>query len=155
MVEIRWSRGPQDLRLGDEWVLPLPPGALYAVGAEMRRFLEATGNAVTGKEMLVFGAGDLAWFVVVSTAAEARGGDQSWTEESLESDGREVRIHSILRGRTLFELVSEKAGAESARRAVERILNGLRPSEAPRTPWWSLLVIPLVVVYLIRRRRAC
>lgn len=153
MEEIRWSRGPHELRLEEKWVLPLPAGLVYAEGGEMRRFLAATGNALTGKEMAVFGAVDLSWFVVVSGGAAVPKSALAWTEEAREADGREVVIRSVLRGGTLFELVSEKAGAEEARRSVEQVLAGLRETTAARTPWWPLLLIPLVVLVLVRRRR--
>lgn len=154
MVDIRWSRGPHALRLGEEWALPLPDGVVFAEGVEMRRFLAATGNALTGREVAVFGAGDLSWFVVASTARKSSGGDFAWTEESREADGREVVIHSILRGQTLFELVSEKAGAESARRAAQQILSGLRSPASERSSWWMLLAIPPVLLFVLWRRRA-
>ena len=152
MVEIRWSRGPHMLRLGEQWVLPLPDGVVHAEGAEMRRFLAATGNSLTSREVAVFGAGDLSWFVVVSGAGGASRGELEWSEESREADGREVVIHSVLRGGMLFELVSERAGAESARGSVEGILAGLREAERPRSTWW-LLLLPLVLLLFMRRRR--
>jgi hypothetical protein len=153
MVEIRWSRGPHTLRLGEQRVLPLPGGVVYAEGVEMRRFLAATGNSLTGREVAVFGAGDLSWFVVVSGAEGISRSELEWTEESREADGREVVIHSVLRGSMLFELVSEKSGAESARRSLEPILAGLRVAERPRSPWWPLLALPLVLLLFVRRRR--
>ena len=154
MVEIRWSRGPHQLRLRETWVLPLPQGVVYAEGDEMRRFLVATGNALTGKEVAVFGAADLAWFVIVSTPPGATQNGLEWTEQSRESDGREVVIHSVLRSRSLFELVSEKTTAEPARRAMEGILAGLHETPPARSTWWPLLLIPFVLLFLIRRRRA-
>ena len=153
MVEIRWSRGPHELRLRETWVLPLPPGVVYAEGDEMRRFLVATGNALTGKEVAVFGTTDLAWFVVVSAPPGASKDGLEWTEESRESDGREVVIHSALRSGSLFELVSEKAGSELARRAMDRILAGLHETPPARSTWWPLLLLPLLLLFLIRRRR--
>lgn len=153
-AEIRWSRGPHALRLAGQRVLALPDGTVSAQGDEMRRFLAATGNTLTGREQAVFGAADLSWFVVVSTAAGTSRSELEWTEESREADGREVVIHSVLRDGTLFELVSEKAGAESVRRSVDRILAGIRAEEPSRSPWWILLAIPLLLLFLIRRRRA-
>ncbi len=154
MVEIRWSRGPHKLRLRETWVLPLPQDVVYAEGSEMRRFLNATGNALTGQEVAVFGAPDLSWFVVVSAPPAASKNGLEWTEDSRESDGREVVIHSVLRGGSLFELVSEKAGAVPARRAMELILAGLHQTPSAPSQWWPLLLIPFVLLFLIRRRRA-
>jgi hypothetical protein len=154
MVEIRWSRGPHELRLRETWLLPLPEGVVYAEGEEMRRFLIATGNALIGKEVAVFGAADLAWFVVVSAPPGASQDDLEWTEESRESDGREVVLRSVLRSGSLFELVSEKTTAEPARRAMDRILAGLHEAPPAHSTWWPLLLIPFVLLFLIRRRRA-
>ena len=153
MVEIRWSRGPHTLRLGEKWVLPLPAGVVFAEGVEMGRFLAATGNALTGREVAVFGAADLSWFVVVSGADGASRGELEWTEESREAEGREVVIHSVLRGGMLFEVVSERVGAEAARGSLERILAGLREVERPGSTWWLWLWLPLVLLLFVRRRR--
>jgi hypothetical protein len=153
MVEIRWSRGPHTLRLGEKWALPLPEGLVFAEDAEMRRFLAATGNVLTGREVAVFGAADLSWFVVVSGVEGGRGRELEWTEESREADGREVVIQSVLRGGNLFELVSEKAGAEAARRAMDEILMGFREVAPAGSAWW-LLLCPLVFLFHVRRRRA-
>jgi hypothetical protein len=154
MPEIRWSRGPHELRLRETWILPLPPDVVYADGGEMRRFLTATGNVLTGKEVAVFGAADLSWFVVVSAPPGPSQSSLEWTEESRESDGREVVIQSVLRNGSLFELVSEKATAGPARSAMDRILAGLRETPPALSAWWSLLLIPLVLLILIRRGRA-
>ena len=154
MVEIRWSRGPHTLRLGEKWVLPLPAGVVFAEGVEMGRFLAATGNALTGREVAVFGAADLSWFVVVSGADGASRGELEWTEESREADGREVVIQSVLRGGMLFEVVSERVGAESVWRSVDRILAGLLEAERERSPWWPLLALPLALLFFVRRRRS-
>lgn len=155
MVEIRWSRGPHTLRLKEKWVLPLPEGVVFAEEAEMRRFLAATGNALTGREVAVFGAGDLSWFVVVSGVEGGRRRELEWTEDSREADGREVVIQSVLRGKNLFELVSEKAGAEPARRAMDEILVGFHEVGHARSAWWPvLLLFPLLLLFFVRRRRA-
>lgn len=153
MVEIRWSRGPHTLRLGEKWVLRLPKGVVFAEDAEMRRFLAATGNALTGREAAVFGAADLSWFVVVSGVEGGTRRDLEWTEESREADGREVVIQSVMRGANLFELVSEKAEARAARHSLDAILLGFSEVKPARTPWWPLLATPLVLLFFVRWRR--
>jgi hypothetical protein len=153
MVEIRWCRGPRTLRLGEKWELPLPEGVVFAEGAGMRQFLAATGNVQTGREVAVFGAKELSWFVVVSAVEGGARSQLEWVEESREADGREVVIQSVLRGGSLFELVSEKAGAEPARRALDEILIGFREVEHARPAWWLLLLCPLALLFYARRRR--
>lgn len=64
--EIRWSFGPAVLAPAGRADLPVPAGLIYVQGTELGRFLTASGNPPSGRELAVVGARDLGWFAVVS-----------------------------------------------------------------------------------------
>lgn len=64
--EIRWSFGPVPVVLGGIASIRAGQGQIYVQGAEMRRFLEASGNPPTGHELAVVGPMDLHWFAVIA-----------------------------------------------------------------------------------------
>jgi hypothetical protein len=49
---------------------PGPAGLVKAEGAEMRKFLEATGNTPAGNELAVIGPDTLDWFAILTSEAE-------------------------------------------------------------------------------------
>ncbi|MBI4893697.1 MAG: hypothetical protein HY821_23970 [Acidobacteria bacterium] len=137
---------------------------ISADGAEMRRFLEAAGNQLNGKEAAVAGPADLRWFVVISVESAPRsqrsGQRQEWSEDSIETDGRKVRLRTMAvpvdRAVLTFEVVSEQAEAEKARREFDELLAGLKLADENRSPSWLLSVLLLLaalVVYWLGRRR--
>lgn len=63
---IEWQAGPLLLPLGSGARLALPKGHIAATGAEAAKFLEATGNPPTGKELAVVAIRSLDWFTVFS-----------------------------------------------------------------------------------------
>ncbi|MGJ5814719.1 DUF2167 domain-containing protein [Paludibaculum fermentans] len=64
--EIRWSFGPAPVVLGGIASIRAGPGQIYVQGREMGRFLEASGNPLTGRELAVVGPADLQWFAVIT-----------------------------------------------------------------------------------------
>lgn len=135
----------------------------------MRRFLKATGNQLTWKELAVAGPADLRWFVVISLEATRRtehsGKREEWSEDSVEADGRKVRVRTVAvpAGKALlsFEVVSEQADAEAARIESDDLLDRLEIAEAGRSPFWLLppalavLAFAAYCVYwmILRRQR--
>lgn len=63
---VEWRPGPGRVALGEAAELAVPPGLVYAEGAQARRFLESTGNPPAGNERAVAGPPDLGWFAVFS-----------------------------------------------------------------------------------------
>ncbi len=63
---IDWQAGPLELSLGAPARILLPAGHIAAAGAEAAKFLEATGNPPTGRELAVVGIRTLDWFAVFS-----------------------------------------------------------------------------------------
>ncbi len=167
--DIRWQRGPLTLQLAGAARLRLGAGMIAAEGAEMRRFLKATGNQLTWKELAVAGPDDLSWFAVISlesTRGAPRGSKrEEWTEDSVEADGRKVRIRTVAVpagwGLLSFEVVSEQADAEAAKLEADDLLDGLEIPESGRSPFWLLppalavLAFAAYCVYwmILRRQR--
>lgn len=139
---IRWRRGPLTLQLAGAARLRLPPGMIAAEGGEMRRFLSATGNQLTGKELAVAGREDLRWFAVISLestrGAPTSGRREEWTEDSVEADGRKVRIRTVAvpAGPALlsFEVVSELADAAAASVESDGLIDRLEIPDSGRPP---------------------
>ncbi|QOY86126.1 DUF2167 domain-containing protein [Paludibaculum fermentans] len=65
MPEIRWSFGPAPVVLGGVASIRAGKDQIYVQGAELGRFLEASGNPPTGHELAVVGPADLHWFAVL------------------------------------------------------------------------------------------
>jgi hypothetical protein len=165
---IRWRYGPLALSLAGVARLRLPSGMIAVEGAEMRRFLLASGNALTGSELAVSGPVDLRWFAVISLlparGKQSRGQREEWTEDTVEADGRAVRIRTVLvpAGAAVlsFEVVSEQAGAAVSAAESNALLAGveLPPADGPA---WLLFAPALAVLaglvfcvyWLIRRRQ--
>ncbi len=162
--EIQWQRGPHVLNLAGAAQLPVPTRMICAEGAEMRLFLEAAGNQLNGKETAVVAPESLRWFSIVSAeaapTARRAGQRQEWSEDSVEADGRKVRIRTLAvpvdRALLTFELVSERAEAEKARREFDELLAGLELTKENQAPSWLLpllLLLAAAIVYWIGRRR--
>jgi len=63
---IAWTFGPLNSDLGGVARLHLPRGMIWIGRNEARRFLEFTGNPLSGGELGVAGAANLDWFAVIS-----------------------------------------------------------------------------------------
>lgn len=166
---IRWRRGPLTLQLAGAARLRLPQGLIAAESGEMRRFLKATGNQLTWKELAVVGREDLRWFTVISLestrGAPKSGRREEWAEDSVEAGGRKVRIRTVAvpAGHALlsFEVVSEQADAEAARIESDDLMDRLEIPESGRSPLWLLppalavLAFAAYCVYwmILRRQR--
>jgi hypothetical protein len=161
--DIRWDFGPRTLTLAGVAELRVAKGLLSAEGVEMRKFLEAAGNTLNGRELAVVGPLDLEWFTVISREPgpppRNPGPDVTWTEANREADGRDVVIHSVLvsGGSAVFrfELVTEAANAERSRAAFDRLRRSFRFQQKPGADWgfWAALLISIVIAALILRRR--
>ncbi|WP_321473814.1 DUF2167 domain-containing protein [uncultured Paludibaculum sp.] len=64
--DIHWSFGPATLSIASVASIPLQKGFISIQDGELRRFLEASGNPPTGREVAVAGPTDLHWFAVIS-----------------------------------------------------------------------------------------
>lgn len=167
LPDIRWQFGPRTLTLAGVAELRLNMGLMYVDGAEMRKFLLASGNTLTGRELAVAGPVDLAWFAVISrepgAASHVLGSDITWTETNREPDGRDVVVDSFLTGGNgavlRFELVTEAASHQTSRAAFDHMRASFRflPS-ATRPAWndwrlWAAVLVSLALAILTLRRR--
>lgn len=129
------------LRVSEGWLLEVPRGMVVAEGAQMRAFLEATGNRLKGREVAVAGPEDLRWFVIISAQPAARPGPRraEWVEHTQEEDGRRVAIRTVAvaAGDALvtFELVSEEREEGTAAAEFEA-LPGRLHTESTGMEWW-------------------
>lgn len=161
--EIRWQFAPLDLNLGEGASLPLPSGMIAAQGEEMRRFLLATGNQLTGRELAVLGPDDLGWFAVISTEPGRAQHRAEWVENSVEADGRKVVIRTValpVRERAVvFEVVSEQAEEPRARAEFDALMARWASRQAPApdarqwAPMLAVTVLAGTLLWLIRRRQ--
>lgn len=165
--DIRWQFGPRTLALAGVAELRLEKGLMFVETEEMRKFLQASGNTLTGRELAVAGPVDLAWFAVISrepgAPSQASGSDITWTETNREPDGRDVVIDSFLTGGNVavlrFELVAEAASYGNSRAAFDRMRASFRFLPAAGRPawkdWrlWAAVLISLALAILTLRRR--
>lgn len=166
---IRWEKGPLTLALAGVARLRLGEGMIAAEGGEMRRFLKQTGNQLSWKELAVVGPDDLRWFAVVSlesTRGAPRSGQrEEWSDDTVESDGRQVRIRTVAvpAGQAVltFEVVSERKDAEGAKLESDDLIDRLEVPQSGRSPLWLLppaLALVAFVAYcvywmILRRQR--
>jgi|GEM_PF-2059220 len=156
---IEWRRGPLRLLLDGEVVLRLPDNMVAVQGAEMRRFLEASGNRIEGRELAVAGPEDLRWFAIVSRAPAGTARRRSeWVEHFVEPDGRRSVLRTVLlpAGRTMLqvEVISEEENASLAAEESAALLREVGVDE-PRWFWWPpLMAASLAALWLLHRRRA-
>lgn len=160
--KISWRTGPVQLRLSGDVCLNVPAGMAAVQGPEMRRFLQASGNRIEGRELAVAGPEDLRWFAIFSHAPAGTARRRTeWVERIVEPDGR----HSVLRtvilpaGGELFqvEILCEEDNAALAVKESGLLLAAVTvssPRGQPMPPLWPpLAVAALVGVWLLSRRR--
>jgi hypothetical protein len=156
---IEWRRGPLRLLLDGEAVLRLPENMVAVQGAEMRRFLEASGNRIEGRELAVAGPEDLRWFAIISRAPAGTARRRAeWVEHFVESDGRRSVLRTVLlpAGRTMLqvEVISEEENASLAAEESAALLREVGVDE-PRWFWWPPLVAAsAAALWLLYRRRS-
>lgn len=156
---IGWQPGPLRLRLTNSVSLRVPAGMAAIQGAEMRRFLEASGNRIEGRELAVAGPDDLRWFAIFSRApAPAARRRTEWVEHFVEPDGRRSVLRTVVLpiGEELFqvEILSEEENASLAAEASGLLLRSVQ-AEVPRSWWWPpAAVAAFAALWLLSRRRA-
>jgi hypothetical protein len=156
---IEWRRGPLRLLLDGEAVLRLPENMVAVQGAEMRRFLEASGNRIEGRELAVAGPEDLRWFAIISRAPAGTARRRAeWVEHFVEPDGRRSALRTVLlpAGRTMLqvEVISEEENASLAAEESAALLRETGVDE-PRWFWWPPLVAAsAAALWLLYRRRS-
>jgi len=156
---IEWRRGPLRLLLDGEAVLRLPENMVAVQGAEMRRFLEASGNRIEGRELAVAGPEDLRWFAIISRAPAGTARRRAeWVEHFVEPDGRRSVLRTVLlpAGRTMLqvEVISEEENASLAAEESAALLREVGVDE-PRWFWWPPLVAAsAAALWLLYRRRS-
>ena len=156
---IEWRRGPLRLLLDGEAVLRLPENMVAVQGAEMRRFLEASGNRIEGRELAVAGPEDLRWFAIISRAPAGTARRRAeWVEHFVEPDGRRSVLRTVLlpAGRTMLqvEVISEEENASLAAEESAALLREVGVEE-PRWFWWPPLVAAsAAALWLLYRRRS-
>ena len=149
--EIHWRFGPTTIALTPSLTQAVPASWVYAQNGEMRRFLNATGNPLTGGELAVIAPADLSCFAVVSHMESAR--DSAFDEYSTEADGRQVIILTRTSKHGLrYELVAERRDEEMARRISDSLLNGLAATPAFRWQPWAVILILAALGFWIHRQ---
>lgn len=151
--EIHWRFGPTTIALTPSLTQAVPARWVYAQSGEMRRFLNATGNPLTGGELAVIAPADLSCFAIVSRLESAR--DSAFDEYSTEADGRQVIILTRTSKQGLrYELVAERRDEERARRISDSLLIGLKATPSFRwQPWAVILVVAAMGFGIYRHRR--
>ena len=69
--QIHWLFGPTTIALTPSLTQAVPSGWVYAQTGEMQRFLKATGNPLTGKELAVIAPADHKSMPVGTVAGES------------------------------------------------------------------------------------
>ena len=156
---IEWRRGPLRLLLDGEAVLRLPENMVAVQGAEMRRFLETSGNRIEGRELAVAGPEDLRWFAIISRAPAGTARRRAeWVEHFVEPDGRRSALRTVLlpAGRTMLqvEVISEEENASLAAEESAALLRETGVDE-PRWFWWPPLVAASAAALWLLYRRRC
>ncbi len=155
---IAWRHGPARLALGEDLALQLPEGMIAAQGADMRRFLEASGNRIEGRELAVAGPEDLCWFAILSRAPAGTARRRAeWIEHFVEPDGRRSVLRTVVlpAGPHLLqvEILSEEENASLAAQESEALLSWVE-AETPRSWWWPpAAAAALAALWLLFRRR--
>lgn len=155
---IAWRHGPLRLPLGEGVSLLLPDSMIAVQGADMRRFLEASGNRIEGRELAVAGPEDLRWFAIVSRAPAGTARRRAeWTEHFVEPDGRRSVLRTVVlpMGAELLqmEILSEEENASLAMQESELLLRSVE-AELPRSWWWPpAAAAALAALWLLYRRR--
>ncbi|MCX7605612.1 MAG: hypothetical protein N2036_16175 [Bryobacteraceae bacterium] len=157
--KIAWQAGPVRLRLAEGLVLAVPKGMAAIQGAEMRRFLEASGNRIEGRELAVAGPEDMRWFAIFSRAPSGTPRRRTeWEERFVEPDGRRSVLRTVIlpAGDALLqvEILSEEENASLAAEESGVLLRAIA-AEEPRAFWWPPLAAAAAgALWLLARRRA-
>jgi len=156
---IQWQAGPVRLRLTEEATLQVPEGMAAIQGAEMRRFLEASGNRIEGRELAVAAPSDVRWFAIFSRAPAGTARRRAeWVERFVEPDGRRSVLRTVVlpAGGELFEveILSEEENASLAAQESDLLLRSVE-AEVPHF-WWltPAAAAALAAGWLLLRRRA-
>lgn len=156
---IAWQPGPLRLSLTHSVSLQVPAGMAAIQGVEMRRFLEASGNRIEGRELAVAGPEDLRWFAIFSSAPAGTARRRTeWVEHFVEPDGRRSVLRTVILpiGEELFqvEILSEEENASLAAEESGLLLRSVE-AEVPRSWWWPpAAAAVLAALWLVLRRRA-
>lgn len=156
---IAWQPGPLRLSLTHSVSLRVPAGMAAIQGVEMRRFLEASGNRIEGRELAVAGPEDLRWFAIFSSAPAGTARRRTeWVEHFVEPDGRRSVLRTVILpiGEELFqvEILSEEENASLAAEESGLLLRSVE-AEVPRSWWWPpAAAAVLAALWLVLRRRA-
>jgi len=155
---IAWRRGPAHLELSEGVGLRLPGTMIAIQGAEMIRFLQASGNRIEGRELAVAGPEDLRWFAIFSRAPGGAARRRAeWTEHLVEPDGRRSVLRTVIfpvGGEVLqMEVLSEEEHASLAAQESEQLLSLVEAR--PSRQWWAVpaLAAAVAALWLLRRRR--
>ena len=159
LPRIQWQTGPLRLQLTEEVALQLREGMAAIQGAEMRRFLEASGNRVEGRELAVAAPADVRWFAIFSRAPAGTARRRAeWVEHFVEPDGRRSVLRTVVlpAGGELLqvEILSEEENASLAAQESELLLRSVE-AEAPHF-WWLTPAAAAVLAagWLLLQRRA-
>ncbi len=156
--KIAWQTGPARLRLAGDVVLRIPAGMAAIQGAQMRRFLEASGNRIEGRELAVAGPEDMRWFAIFSRAPAGTARRRTeWEEHFIEPDGRRSVLRTVIlpAGSELLqvEILSEEENASLAAEESSLLLRAVE-AEDLRAFWWPPLALAaLGALWLLNRRR--
>lgn len=156
--KISWQTGPARLKLAGDVVLAIPGGMAAIQGTEMRRFLEASGNRIEGRELAVAGPEDMRWFAIFSRAPAGTARRRTeWEEHFVEPDGRRSVLRTVIlpAGGELLqvEILSEEENASLAAEESSLLLRAVAVEE-PRGFWWPpLAAAGLGALWLFARRR--
>lgn len=156
---IAWQPGPLRLKLTNSVSLRVPAGMAAIQGVEMRRFLEASGNRIEGRELAVAAPDDLRWFAIFSRAPSQTARRRSeWAEHLAEPDGRRSVLRTVILpiGEELLqvEILSEEENASLAAEESGLLLRSVE-AEVPRSWWWPpAAAAVLAALWLVLRRRA-
>jgi hypothetical protein len=156
---IQWQAGPFRLRLTEEVTLQVPEGMAAIQGAEMRRFLEASGNRIEGRELAVAAPADVRWFAIFSRAPAGTARRRAeWVEHFVEPDGRRSVLRTVVlpEGGELLqvEILSEEENASLAAQESELLLRRVE-AEVPHSWWWPpAAAAGLAAGWLLLQRRA-
>lgn len=80
LASIRWQQGPCEAKLGSRARIQVPEGLVFANQPDTQRLMEMMQNPVSGSELGLVGAPDLAWFVVFEFE------DSGWVDDADKDD---------------------------------------------------------------------